>query len=71
MTILKFLFACCALATISLLSAFTGWVDPDTKIEDKKMLSYSDGKMYDLVMSDEFNRDGRTFYDGHDPKWTG
>ena len=32
--------------------------------------SYSDGKTYDLVMSDEFNRDGRTFTDGHDPMWT-
>ena len=32
--------------------------------------SYTDGKAYDLVMSDEFNRDGRTFTDGHDPMWT-
>ncbi len=25
---------------------------------------------YDLIMSDEFNVEGRSFADGHDPKWT-
>lgn len=29
----------------------------------------SDGKRYNLVFSDEFNRDGRTFYPGEDPFW--
>jgi len=29
----------------------------------------SDGKTYDLVFSDEFNIDGRTFYPGDDPYW--
>ena len=29
----------------------------------------SDGKNYDLVFSDEFNVDGRTFYPGDDPYW--
>jgi beta-glucan synthesis-associated protein KRE6 len=29
----------------------------------------SDGKKYNLVFSDEFNRDGRTFYPGEDPYW--
>ena len=29
----------------------------------------SDGKTYDLVFSDEFNTDGRTFYPGDDPYW--
>ncbi|EDR03474.1 glycoside hydrolase family 16 protein [Laccaria bicolor S238N-H82] len=28
-----------------------------------------DGKKYDLVFSDEFNVDGRTFYPGEDPYW--
>ncbi|CAA7261393.1 unnamed protein product [Cyclocybe aegerita] len=28
-----------------------------------------DGKVYDLVFSDEFNTDGRTFYPGDDPFW--
>ena len=32
--------------------------------------SFLDGKSYDLVMSDEFNRDGRRFVNGHDPTWT-
>ena len=25
---------------------------------------------YKLVFSDEFNQDGRTFYEGEDPYWT-
>ena len=29
----------------------------------------SDGNLYDLVFSDEFNIDGRTFYPGDDPYW--
>lgn len=29
-----------------------------------------DGNEYTLVFSDEFNTDGRTFYDGDDPFWT-
>ena len=29
----------------------------------------SDGHLYDLVFSDEFNIDGRTFYPGDDPYW--
>jgi len=29
----------------------------------------SDGKKYNLVFSDEFNKDGRTFYPGEDPYW--
>jgi Beta-glucan synthesis-associated protein SKN1/KRE6/Sbg1 len=35
------------------------------------MASYTDGKIYDLIMSDEFNREGRSFKDGDDPTWTG
>ena len=38
--------------------------------EHLTLQSYSDGKIYDLVMSDEFNRDGRSFKDGDDPMWT-
>ena len=30
----------------------------------------TDGVAYALVMSDEFNEDGRSFEDGMDPKWT-
>jgi beta-glucan synthesis-associated protein KRE6 len=29
----------------------------------------SDGKKYNLVFSDEFNTDGRTFWPGDDPYW--
>lgn len=29
----------------------------------------SDGKTYNLVFSDEFNKEGRTFYPGDDPYW--
>lgn len=49
----------------------TGWVDPDTPEHLKSIESYTDGKKYDIVMSDEFNRDGRTFKNGDDPMWTG
>lgn len=51
--------------------AFTGWVDPDTIEADKTRISYSDGQVYDIIMSDEFNKDGRKFKDGVDPMWTG
>lgn len=27
------------------------------------------GNTWDLVFSDEFNTEGRTFYDGDDPYW--
>jgi len=30
-----------------------------------------DGSTLKLVFSDEFNTDGRTFYEGDDPYWTG
>jgi len=65
---------------------FGGWIDPDTpkdayKIEqlliihpkNKSKFSYTSskrGRVFDLVMSDEFNLPNRTFDDGHDPKWT-
>lgn len=50
---------------------FAGWVDPDTPVDKRKLISYSDGIEYDLIMSDEFERTGRTFKDGNDPMWTG
>lgn len=59
------------IATLTYTSSFTGWIDPDTTSEHKTLVSYSDGKTYDLVMSDEFNRAGRSFKDGDDPMWTG
>ena len=43
-----------------------GWIDPDTIMEDYTLLGLGDGKTYELVMSDEFNKDGRKFADGED-----
>lgn len=58
--------------TIPLLhgKGFAGWVDPDTPIEYRQITSMTDGKVYDIVMSDEFNVDKRSFKDGYDPTWT-
>lgn len=50
---------------------FKGWVDPDTVVSNRTIKSFTDGKVYDLVMSDEFERSGRTFKNGDDPMWTG
>ncbi|KAI0051117.1 glycoside hydrolase family 16 protein [Auriscalpium vulgare] len=43
-------------------------IDPDT---DKQFYTKtaSDGKTWNLVFSDEFNTDGRTFWPGDDPFW--
>ncbi|CEQ40473.1 SPOSA6832_02100 [Sporobolomyces salmonicolor] len=48
--------------------AFRGLVDPDTP-ESAYTRTGFDGKDYTLVFSDEFNTDGRIFYDGMDPFW--
>ncbi len=49
---------------------FAGWIDPDTHQKHYNVDSYTDGNTYDLIMSDEFERSGRSFADGHDPMWT-
>ncbi|KAF6757534.1 beta-glucan synthesis-associated protein [Ephemerocybe angulata] len=43
-------------------------IDPDTPKEALTRTG-NDGHKYNLVFSDEFNRDGRTFYPGDDPFW--
>ncbi|KAH3908676.1 hypothetical protein HBI56_074440 [Parastagonospora nodorum] len=43
-----------------------GLIDPDTPLEAMTRISVT-GKKQKLVFSDEFNVDGRTFYDGDDP----
>ena len=43
-------------------------IDNDTP-EDAKTRTGWDGEEYDLVFSDEFNTDGRSFYPGDDPYW--
>jgi len=44
----------------------TGLIDPDTPKSAMTRKSYT-GKTQNLVFSDEFNKDGRTFYDNDDP----
>lgn len=44
-------------------------VDPDTP-QDARTATALDGSKWTLVFSDEFNKEGRTFYDGEDQFWT-
>jgi hypothetical protein len=45
-------------------------IDKDTPLEFYTQTSYTgDGSELQLVFSDEFNVDGRTFYPGDDPYW--
>lgn len=46
-----------------------GLVDKDTPAEVRTKADYINGKTYQLIFSDEFNVDGRTFYPGDDPYW--
>ncbi|KAL5498539.1 hypothetical protein ACEPAH_1893 [Sanghuangporus vaninii] len=46
-----------------------GLIDKDTPIEAYTKASYIDGTALELVFSDEFNVDGRSFYPGDDPYW--
>lgn len=46
-----------------------GLIDLDTPKELYSKADYVTGATWDLVFSDEFNRDGRTFYPGDDPYW--
>lgn len=43
-------------------------IDPDTP-QSSLTRTGNDGKKYNLVFSDEFNRDGRTFWPGDDAFW--
>ena len=46
-----------------------GLIDRDTPEDAYTYTSLEDGSEWDLVFSDEFNTDGRTFYSGDDPYW--
>ncbi|KAI0053742.1 glycoside hydrolase family 16 protein [Auriscalpium vulgare] len=46
-----------------------GLIDPQTPRDVYTRKGVSDGADYELVFSDEFNTDGRTFYPGDDPYW--
>ena len=56
------------LATTQVVGA--GWVDPDTPMAARSTTLIGGEADYDLVYSDEFEVDGRTFSEGHDPRWT-
>ncbi|CAE6502147.1 unnamed protein product [Rhizoctonia solani] len=49
-------------------TSFPGLIDKDTPQSAMKRTGF-DGQEYELVFSDEFNTDGRTFYPGDDPFW--
>jgi hypothetical protein len=57
-------------ATSWLLVVSGDWVDPDTPSAAMVTNSLVDGRPFQLVFSDEFELAGRTFHDGHDPRWT-
>ena len=46
-----------------------GLVDLETPKSAYTKTSYADGSEWQLIFSDEFNTDGRTFYPGDDPYW--
>ncbi|OJT09591.1 Beta-glucan synthesis-associated protein SKN1 [Trametes pubescens] len=46
-----------------------GLIDLDTPSDAQTYLDFNTGKEWQLVWSDEFNTDGRTFYPGDDPYW--
>lgn len=52
-------------------SAFLGrgLIDLDTPLEEHTITSFATGEEWDLVFSDEFNVEGRSFYPGDDPYW--
>lgn len=49
-----------------------GWlVDPDTPLDELRTTGLGDGLEYRMVMSDEFEQEGRRFDEKfHDPRWT-
>ncbi|RHY30319.1 hypothetical protein DYB32_004410, partial [Aphanomyces invadans] len=50
-------------------SGVAAWIDVDTPLDVRTKVS-SRGEVWDLVMSDEFEIDGRTFEAGKDHLWT-
>lgn len=46
-----------------------GLIDKDTPESALTHISLEDGSEWDLVFSDEFNTEGRSFYPGDDPYW--
>ncbi len=46
-----------------------GLIDQDTPTTAYYHTSLETGSQWELVFSDEFNKEGRTFYEGDDPFW--
>lgn len=51
-----------------MISSF-GLIDKDTPESAYTHTSLEDGSTFNLVFSDEFNQDGRSFFPGDDPYW--
>lgn len=66
----SFVFVFCIVISCCLHIINAGWVDPDSPEQVRRIRTFASDTEYELVMSDEFNRDGRLFKDGHDPMWT-
>lgn len=62
--------AAIVLSTTVLSSAHGHWLDPDTPSTAHTEKSLVDGRVFGLVMSDEFNVPSRSFDDGQDSTWT-
>lgn len=60
----------CLIVLLLLSLARGGWIDPDTPLDERTTTSFTDQAPLNLVFSDEFNVPGRSFRDGHDPRWT-
>jgi hypothetical protein len=46
-------------------------IDADTPSDVMTRIGFDGNDDWNLVFSDEFNKDGRTFYEGDDPYWQG
>ena len=44
-------------------------IDTETPADALQTVSWDDGSQMQLIFSDEFNTEGRTFYPGDDPYW--
>ncbi|PIL33637.1 hypothetical protein GSI_04260 [Ganoderma sinense ZZ0214-1] len=51
------------------ITGMRGPIDRDTPQEARTKVDYVNGQTWQLVFSDEFNTEGRTFYPGDDPYW--
>ncbi|GAA5896001.1 hypothetical protein JCM8208_007502 [Rhodotorula glutinis] len=54
---------------VSLIPGLPTLIDVDTPLEEYTRKGFFDGEVYNLVFSDEFNVDGRSFWPGDDPFW--